>query len=227
MSLLRRRDVGAGLLGAGLLAAFGPARAQAGPVEGVNYVRLVEPVPTSGGGKIEVIEFFWYECPHCHAFEPALEAWTQRLPPDVAFRRVPVWFREEPFGPQQRLFYALESMGLLPTLHRRVFNAIHVDRVRLRSADEITAFVLKNGVDAQTFLGVYNSFGVQSRALQARQTAAAYKIDAVPAMGVQGRFYTNGTLSNAGSASARGSPNDRMLGVVDALVVRVRKGGKT
>jgi thiol:disulfide interchange protein DsbA len=226
MSALRRRQVAGGLLGAGLLGAFAPARAQPAPEEGTNYVRLAEPVPASGGGKIEVIEFFWYECPHCYAFEPALDTWSKRLPADVAFRRVPVWFREEPFGPQQRLFYALESMGLLDTLHRRVFNAIHADRVRLRTPDDMAAFLAKNGVDAQTFLGVYQSFGVQSKAVQARQTAAAYKIDAVPAMGVQGRYYTNGSLANAGPAAGRPNSNDRMLGVVDALVARVRSGAK-
>ncbi len=231
MSTLRRRHVTGALIGAGLVAALTPARSQPGPVEGVNYVRLVEPVPAIGGGKIEVIEFFWYECPHCHAFEPALDAWSKRLPADVALRRVPVWFREESFGPLQRLFYALESMGLLETLHRRVFSAIHADHVRLRGPEDIAAFMAKNGVDPLTFLGVYNSFAVQSKALQARQTAAAYQIDAVPTMGVQGRYYTNGSLANAGPAGAgngnsNGNSNDRMLAVVDALVARVRGGGK-
>ena len=225
MSGLRRREVAGGLLGAGLLAGTA-AQAQPAPVEGTHYVRLAEPVPASGGGKIEVIEFFWYECPHCYAFEPALDAWSKRVAPDVVFRRVPVWFREEPFGPQQRLFYALESMGLLETLHRRVFTAIHVDRVRLRGPDDIAAFMTRNGVDGQAFLGAYHSFAVQSKALQARQVAAAYKIDAVPAMGVHGRYYTTGTLANAGPADGRGNSNERMLGVVDALVARVRGGGR-
>jgi thiol:disulfide interchange protein DsbA len=97
-------------------------RAQPGsPTEGVHYVRLAEPAPAGSPGKIEVIEFFWYECPHCNAFEPALDAWAKRQPDDVAFRRVPVWFREEPFSTQQRLFYTLEALGVLPTLHRKVF----------------------------------------------------------------------------------------------------------
>src|SRR3982751_109590 len=112
---LTRRDFSCRLLGAGLAGALPVAAgAQGGLVEGVSYIRLAQPAPTAAGGKIEVIEFFWYECPHCNAFEPALEAWAKRQPDDVAFRRVPVWFREEPFGAQQRLFYALESMGLLP-----------------------------------------------------------------------------------------------------------------
>ncbi len=219
---LNRRAFNAGLLGAGLapLLAGGEAAAQSAPIEGVHYVRLMEPVAPLGG-KIEVIEFFWYECPHCYAFEPALDAWAKRLPEDVAFRRVPVWFREEPFSTQQRLFYALEGLGLLPALHRKVFQAIHADHTRMRSAEDLAAFALKNGVDPLKFIDAYNSFSVQSKSQQARQTAAAYKIDAVPAMGVQGRYYTNGNLANANGPAGS---NDRILVVVDALIARVRQG---
>ena len=175
-------------------------------------------------GKIEVIEFFWYECPHCNAFEPALDAWSKRLPDDVAFRHVPVWFREEPFSAQQRVFYAIETLGLVPTLHRKVFAAIHNDHFRLRTPEDIAAFALKNGVDPMQFMAAYNSFAVQTKAQQARQTASAYKIDSVPAMGVHGRYYTNGVLANAATP---GGSNDRMLGVVDALIVKARQGAKT
>jgi thiol:disulfide interchange protein DsbA len=210
------------LLCAGLGGALvAPAQAEQAPVEGVHYTRLAQPAPAGAAGKIEVIEFFWYECPHCNAFEPALEAWTARQGEDVAFRRVPVWFREEPFSAQQRLFYTLDALGLVPTLHRKVFFAIHNEHTRMRSAEDIAAFALKNGVDPLKFMAAFQSFGVQSKALQARQIAAAYKIDAVPAMGVQGRYVTNGTLANA--TSGPGS-NDRMLAVVDALIAKVRQG---
>ena len=226
---MHRRDfsrvLSAGLAGAALpFASAQPKTAAKAPVEGVHYVRLAEPAPAGPPGKIEVIEFFWYECPHCNAFEPALEAWTKQQPEDVAFRRVPVWFREEPFSAQQRLFYALEALGVLPTLHRKVFYAIHGERIRMRTPEDFSAFALKNGIDPLKFIAAYNAFGVQSKALQARQIASAYKIDAVPAMGIQGRYYTNGTLANSG-ASAGGSV-DRMLGVVDMLVARVRQGNR-
>ena len=226
---MHRRDfsrlLSAGLAGAALpFASAQPKTPPKAPVEGVHYVRLAEPAPAGPPGKIEVIEFFWYECPHCNAFEPALEAWTKQQPDDVAFRRVPVWFREEPFSAQQRLFYALEALGVLPTLHRKVFYAIHGERVRMRTPEDVSAFALKNGIDPLKFIAAYNAFGVQSKALQARQIASAYKIDAVPAMGIQGRYYTNGTLANSG-ASAGGSV-DRMLGVVDMLVARVRQGNR-
>jgi thiol:disulfide interchange protein DsbA len=219
-----RRAFSRCLVASGLGGALaGPTRAQGAPIEGVSYVRLADPVPTAPAGKIEVIEFFWYECPHCNAFEPALDAWAKRLPEDVAFRRVPVWFREEPFSAQQRLFYALEALDLVPALHGKVFQTIHAQRTRMRTPEDFAAFALKSGVDPIKFITAYNAFSVQSKSLQARQTAAAYKIDAVPAMGVQGRYYTNGTLANAGLPS--GSV-DRMLGVVDALIARVRQSGK-
>ena len=223
---LTRRDFSSRLLGAGVAAALpasGLSQAQGGPVEGVHYIRLSQPVQTAVAGKIEVIEFFWYECPHCNAFEPALDAWSKGVADDVAFRRVPVWFREEPFSLQQRLFYAIEALGLVPTLHRKVFAAIHSERVRMRTPEDIAAFALKNGVDPMQFIAAYNSFAVQTKAQQARLTASAYKIDSVPAMGVHGRYYTNGILANSGTP---GGSNDRMLGVVDALIVKARQGAK-
>jgi thiol:disulfide interchange protein DsbA len=207
---------GAGLGSLGLSAAAQPATASAGPVEGVNYVKLSQSVPLAVPGKIEVVDFFWYECPHCNDFEPTLDAWQKTLPADVAFRRVPVWFKDEPFTAQQKIFYALDSMGLIPTMHRRVFHAIHSDRTRLRSPEEITAFMAKNGVDPVKFTEAFNSFSTQTKSKQARQTAEAYKIDGVPALGVQGKYFINGTMAGG---------NEKMTGVADALIARVRKGG--
>ena len=123
---------------------------------------------------------------------------------------MPVWFREEPFGPQQRLFYTLEALGLVPTLHRKVFQTIHGERTRLRTAEDMAAFALKNGVDPMAFMTAYNSFGVQTKSQQARQTASAYKIDAVPAMGVAGPLLHQRQPRQRRLAARR--PNDRMLG---------------
>jgi thiol:disulfide interchange protein DsbA len=164
-------------------------------------VRLNDPAPVSSNGKIEVIEFFWYGCPHCNTFEPTLDAWQKTLGADVAFRRVPVAFGREPFVAHQRIYYALENLGLVDTLHRRIFYAIHNDRMRLTTPEEIGAFMTKNGVDPAKFLEAYDSFSVQTKAAQARQLSQAYKIDAVPALGIHGRFYTTGTMAGG---------NDRM-----------------
>jgi thiol:disulfide interchange protein DsbA len=201
-------------LGAGLLPGVATAQAPAGFVEGKDYIRLSQPLPLPATGKIEVLEFFWYGCPHCNSFEPLLEAWAKKLPADVAFRRVPVAFREEPFVPHQKIFYALEAMGLVSTLHRKVFYAIHVERSKLDKLPDIAAFMAKNGVDGAKFSEAYNSFGVSTKATQARKLAEAYRIDGVPAMGIQGRFWTSGTIAR--------SP-ERALTVVDALIAASRK----
>ena len=226
---LDRRDFSLGLAAAGFAGAglAFPSAAQTGwPAEGTNYVRLQQPAAVAAAGKLEVVEFFWYECPHCNAFEPALEAWSKKLPADVVLRRVPVWFQEVPFASQQRLFYTLETLGLSPTLHRKVFAAIHNDRARLRTPEDMAAFALKNGADPIRFMTVYSSPEVATQCQKARQLAEAYKIDAVPAMGVHGRFYTNGNLANAAQpAQGPAVGNERLLAVVDMLLGRVRKVG--
>ncbi|MBX3621097.1 MAG: thiol:disulfide interchange protein DsbA/DsbL [Rhizobacter sp.] len=216
---MNRRDFSAQLvtlgLGTAALSASLPALAQMKPVEGQQYIRLGTPVPVAApAGKIEVIEFFWYACPHCNAFEPTLDAWQKKLPADVAFRRVPVAFREI-YVPQQQLFYALEAMGLVETLHRKVFYAIHGERQRLEKPDDIAAFMQKNGVDRAKFMEVFNSFAVQTKAKQATRLADGYKIDGVPAMGIHGRFFTSGTLA--------GTP-EKALQVTEYLVQSLRKG---
>jgi thiol:disulfide interchange protein DsbA len=212
---MNRRDFSASLLAAGLSVAAGSAQAQGAPVEGTHYVKLNQPLPVPPG-KIEVIEFFWYGCPHCNAFEPQLDTWAKKLPADVAFRRVPVAFRDEPFTAHQKIFYALDAMGLIPTMHRKVFYAIHVERQRLDKPAEIAALMTKNGIDGAKFLENFNSFSTQTKARQASKLASDYKIDGVPAIGVQGRYFTSGSLA--------GGP-DGMLTVADYLIQRQRKAG--
>jgi thiol:disulfide interchange protein DsbA len=220
-----------GAAGAAALAGALPARAQtpapnrgALPQEGQNYVRLAQPLAGASPGRIEVLEFFWYGCPHCNAFEPALEPWVQRLPADVAFRRVPVFFAERPFAAHQRLYYALEATNQLEKLHRRAFYAIHSERQRLADLDEAAAFVARQGGDADAFKAAWDGFAVQTKVQQARTLAAGYKIDAVPAMGVAGRWYTTGPLAAAGGQATGPGGNERMLAVVDHLLERVRQG---
>jgi len=214
---MKRRDFSRQLAGAGLgFAATALARAQGGPVEGQHYVRLSTPAPVSlptPDKKVEVVEFFWYGCPHCYTLEPLLESWVKRLPPDVAFRQVPVGF-SVPHQVHQKLFYALEEIGQLPALHRRVFTAIHRQNVRLNSESDILAYVTANGVDGDRFMSAFKSFGVATKANRAKQLSEAYKIDGVPALGINGRFYTSGSL--AGS-------HERSFAVADFLIQRSRQ----
>ncbi len=215
MKKMHRREFTTALAGAGALALGLPAAAQGGIVEGTHYVRLGQPLPvTAPAGKVDVVEFFWYGCPHCNAFEPMLEAWVKKLPEFASFRRVPVQFREEPFGTHQRIYFALEAMGQLDAMHRKVFHAIHNERMKLDKPAEIQAFMTKNGVDGAKFVEVMNSFGVQTKARQAKQLAESYRIDGVPALGIQGRFYTSGSLAGG---------QDKMLVVADFLIQASRK----
>jgi len=201
----------------GLAHAQTPSTAKGGPVEGTNYVRLTQPVAISAPpGKIELIEFFWYGCPHCNAFEPALDAWAKKLPDDVVFHRVPVAFSAQPFIAHQKIFYALDSLGLIGTMHRKIFYAIHHDRMRLDKAEEISAFMAQNGVDAVKFMAEFDSFSTQTRLRQANALTDGYKIDGVPAIGINGRYYTSGPLAG---------DNEKALTVTDVLVQRIRKPG--
>ena len=176
--MLNRRDFSRWIAGSTVAAAVGAAKAQGAPVAGTHYTRLPRPLPVASADKIDVIEFFWYGCPHCNAFEPALDAWAKKLPPDVAFKRVPVAFRQEPYVAHQRIYYALEAMGLVDTMHRKVFYAIHNERQRLDDLDDIAAFMQKNGVDVDKFKAQYNSFSMQAKLQQARKLAFQ-----VPAVG--------------------------------------------
>ncbi|HEU4460370.1 MAG TPA: thiol:disulfide interchange protein DsbA/DsbL [Methylibium sp.] len=215
---MNRRDFAlASASTAACAALFGPAaaHAQGGPVEGTNYVKLGARQPTQDPKKIEVVEFFWYGCPHCASFEPMLETWAKKLPADVNFRRMPVAFREVPYVIHQKLYFAIETMGLLDSLHRKVFNAMHVEKLKLDTPDSIGEFVAKNGVDKAKFLDTMNSFGIATRAKQAAALSIGYKIDGTPAMGIDGSYFTSGSMAGG---------NDRALAVTDFLVARIRKG---
>jgi thiol:disulfide interchange protein DsbA len=183
--------------------------------EGRDFVRLNNPAPTSSPGKVEVVEFFWYGCPHCFALEPSLEGWVKKLPADVAFRRVPAVFNAL-WETHARMYYALEAIGQIDAVHRRIFNAIHLQRQRLDKDDDIGKFMGANGVDTGKFGDALKSFGVATKVRQAKQLIDAFKIDGVPAIGVQGRFFTSPQLAGG---------NDRALAVADQLIVRARKGG--
>lgn len=218
--MINRRDfaatLAAPLITSGGLLAAGASQAQtAAPKEGKDYLTLTTPAPTeSSQGQIEVVEFFWYSCPHCFAFESRLEAWVKNLPKDVNFRRIPVAFRSD-FEPQQRLYFALEAMGLLASLHAKVFNAIHVERQKLATKEAISDWLAKQGVDPAKFAQSYDSFSVVSKVRRSSQLQDAYQVEGVPSIGIAGRFYTDGQLTGS---------MERVLQATDYLLAEVRKG---
>ena len=192
-----------------------PAMAQARQFkEGKDFKRLDKPVtPDAPAGKVDGIEFFWYSCPHCNAFEPTLDAWVKAAPKDLSIRRVPVAFNAS-FVPQQKLYYTLEGMGKLEALHAKVFRAIHVEKAKLAKDDEILAWVTQQGVDAAKFKEVYGSFSVANQVRRASQLQDSYGVEGVPSMGVAGKYYTDGTM--AGSMQT-------VLQVVEYLAATARK----
>lgn len=217
---MKRRDfslaVGAVLAAPAWAQTTTPAQLQGRPpVSGQDYQSLAKPAPVDApAGKIELLEFFWYNCPHCNSFEPLFESWSQRAPKDVVIRRVPVAFRPD-FAAQQRLYYTLEAMGLVEKLHAKVFYAIHVERKRLEQPAVIADWVAQQGVDKAKFTEQFNSFSVASKANRATQLMNAYQVEGVPALGIAGRFYTDGSMARS---------MERALQVADYLMAEVRKG---
>jgi thiol:disulfide interchange protein DsbA len=185
------------------------------PVEGKDYLSLDKRVPTDvGTGKIELIEFFWYSCPHCNSFEPQFAAWVKAAPKDVVVQRVPVRFRDD-FEAQQRAYYVFESLNMVDVMHGKLFHAIHTERQQLNTAQALATWANKNGLPEKKFLDTFNSFGVATKARRATQLQDAFKVQGVPALGIAGRFYTDGSLTQT---------MDRALQVAEYLIGEVRRG---
>ena len=183
--------------------------------EGFEY-NLVKPaMGTADKTKVEVVEFFWYGCPHCNDFEPALNNWLKTKPANVNFVRIPAIFRET-WAIHARAYYAAEALGVLDKVHSLFFKALHKDRIRLATEQDIAAFFVSNGVTQEAFTKAWNSFVVQSRVKRAITLTRRSGISGVPAMIVNGKYRTSAkeaTINNPGAAG-----HDEMLHVVDALV---------
>lgn len=197
----------------GLLIAFS-AHAQS-PVEGTDYVELKPPQAVDSAGKVEVIEFFWYRCPHCYALEPDLEAWVKRLPRDVEFKRIPGILNED-WAVDARIFFALEAMGEVERVHRKLFDAIHQGGgVRLRGdaySKWVADWLGKQKVDMAKYDAALHSFTVESKLRRAAQMGRSYRLDGVPALVVQGRYLVLASTSQK-----------HMLGVADSFIGEARK----
>jgi thiol:disulfide interchange protein DsbA len=194
------------------------------PQNGKDYRVLEQAQPTEAGKKVEVTEFFGYFCPHCNAFEPKLEAWVKKNEGKIAFKRVPVLFRET-LVPQAQLYYALEAMGKSEEMQSKVFHAIHVDHQQLDSEAQIADFVAKHGIDKQKFLSLYNSFGVQTKVKRVPQLQQAYKIDGVPTIAIGGRYVTSPSIVSEGAGGmTEEASQDAVLKVMDYLVAKSASG---
>ena len=178
------------------------------PGEGRDYQRIDPPQPIETPGKVEVIFFFGYWCPHCNEFDPGFLDWSKKQAADVAIRHVPIAFAawQEPL---QRLFYVLESLGKETELHSKVFAAIHVDHNPLNTLELQTQFVQNNGIDPKKYTDLYNSFSIQTRVRRATQMAQNYGVDGIPFVTVDGKYHL-GEQANT-------------FAVLDSLVANERK----
>jgi protein dithiol oxidoreductase (disulfide-forming) len=190
--------------------ALSPALAAA-PQEGKHYSRLQMPQPTEQPGKVEVIEFFWYGCPHCFDFEPLLKSWTKKLPSDVHFKKVPAIFRAEWAG-GARIYYTLEALNLLDKHHDAVFNAMIKQRINLNDEKTLFDWVAKQGIDRQQFADMYKSFAVDGKVRRAAEMTQEYGFGGVPVVIVGGKYMPSPNLGTFGN----------MLEVVDGLIAKNR-----
>ncbi len=198
------------------LLAIDPARAEA-LKEGTDFRALTPPLPTNDPGKIEVIEFFSYACPHCANFYPLVASWEARLPKDVVFRRVPVGFQRPAWVNLQRVFYALQADGDLARLDGLLFKAIHEEQQPLFEEPRIADWIAKSGGNADKFAAAYASFGVNNQTVQADQMAEDYRIDSVPSMAVDGKYVAMSDPANGEMPYLT-----QLLATVDKLIAKVR-----
>jgi thiol:disulfide interchange protein DsbA len=204
---------------AGLLM-LGGAWAAADPAEeGTDYKRLSKPLAVETGAQVEVVEFFWYRCPHCSQLEPGLEAWAKKLPADVKLRPVPAVLNQN-WLPAAKIHYALADMGALDRLHGKVFEAYHKENLDLDNEAELLAWVKKQGLDAGKFQAAYRSFSTFTRAKKGDQAARNAGISGVPALLVDGKYLTSISMTYT---------EERLFEVLDQLIQRARseRGGKS
>ena len=212
------------LLGLAAAAGLAVPAAAAEPKDGVEYLTLPEALPTDSGRKVEVIEFFAYYCPHCYAFEPRLAAWVRQQGDNIVFKRVHV-ARDASVAPQQRLFFTLEAMGLLEQYHDKVFAAMHVERLRLNSDEQVFDWIAQNGIDRGKFIDTYRSFGIQQRLRRAGAMMDAYRVDRWPVVAIGGRWLTSPSHAgaHAGEARTEAQQMEAALRVMDYLVAKARQ----
>ncbi len=199
-----------------LLLSFGlihHSSARADIVEGKDYTVLTNPQPTQDSGKIEVLEFFWYGCPHCYSLHPHLKTWLMNIPGDVDFRYVPAIFRPN-WVSGAKIFYAIEAIGVTSTLHDKVYDAMHRDKIDLNNESILFDWIEKQGIDRKKFESTYNSFAVQNQVARSTQMSRQYQLTGVPALVINGKYLTSGSMG--------GTPQDTVK-TLDALIEKARK----
>ena len=188
------------------------ASAQRAPRQNIEF-QLIPPQPVTTGDHIEVIEFFWYGCPHCNNLQPPLEAWLKRKPADVDLRRIPAIFRES-WVAHARLYYTLDSLGEVPRLHQAVYRAIHVERESLASAATAADWAARHGVEQSRWLAAYESTEVERKVQESRAHTRGYYISGTPSLVVDGRYVTSSGMAESMA---------EVIAILDGLITMARE----
>jgi protein dithiol oxidoreductase (disulfide-forming) len=191
---------------------FAAAAAAQQPLRQKVEYDLITPQPTATGDRIEVVEFFWYGCPHCNNLQPPLEGWLKRKPADVELRRVPAVFRES-WIPHARVYYTLEALGEVGRLHQAVYRAIHVEKQSLMTPEAIAAWASRNGIEPARWNATYNSPEIDRKVEESKKHTIAYAIEGTPSLVVDGRYLTS-------SSKAESMP--QVITILDGLITIAR-----
>lgn len=162
-------------------------------VENTHYELVTPPQPTSTGNKIEVVEQFWYGCPHCYQFEPYVQKWLKTKPANVEFVRVPGIFRPE-WALLGRAYYTEEALGVFDKTHDALFAAVHELKRKLETEDQLAAFFAENGVKDDDFRKAFRSFAVESKVRRAQEMSQRYGAKGVPTVIVNGKYRVGASM---------------------------------
>jgi len=184
-----------GLLTLMMMTAFLSAASARNYDEGIEYKRLKSPVPTQvKTGKVEVVELFWYGCPHCFRLEPDLHKWLKNKPANVEFIRIPAIFNKT-WELHAKAYYTADFLGVMDKIHKPLFDAMHLKKQRLNNPAALKKFFAEQGVAEKDFDGVFNSFGVDAKVRRAKELSKQYGISGVPALVVNGKYLTDGPMA--------------------------------
>lgn len=186
--------------------------------ENMHYELVTPPQPTSVADKVEVVELFWYGCPHCYQFEPTLQKWIKAKPANVAFVRVPGIFRPE-WSVLARAYYTAEALGVLDKVHDPIFGAVHELKRPLQSEDQIAAFFAEQGVKEEDFRKTFRSFAIETKVRRAQELSQRYGAKGVPTMIVNGKYRVSAGLPGV-------QTHANTVKIVDALIQREASGKK-
>ena len=184
------------------------------PQSGFDYLPTQQVIPNDNPAKVEVMELFWYGCPHCYHLEPRLAVWVKNLPKDVTFQRVPGIARPD-WAPGAQAYYTLEALGLTEKLHGALFDAIHKQK-SLRPNDDaalVDWITKQSGLDAKKVKDAYNSFSINTKMMRAMQIFRASGATGVPTLIIDGKYITSSTIAGG---------NEQALKVADYLIQKAR-----